>query len=216
MNRFKPALEKVNGRNFSYDEIKDILMDINNVIKNNDLGKAFYNWLINPLDKVKLIDFEDISKNDFAVVDELPYCIVEGTESGSFRPDINILINGMPLSFLEVKKPNNDGGIQKEFERMINQRLRNPEYKKFFHMLQFISFSNNMEYEDADDAEDVKAGSFYTTPNGQNTGQPCFPTTLCMPDDSAFSTVFESFYNLSCCKKLRITHNMLFRDFSNT
>ena len=27
MNRFKPALEKVNGRNFSYDEIKDILMD---------------------------------------------------------------------------------------------------------------------------------------------------------------------------------------------
>lgn len=170
MNRFKPALEKVNGRNFSYDEIKEILMDINNVIKNNDLGKAFYNWLINPLDKVKLIDFEDISKNDFAVVDELPYCIMEGTESGSFRPDINILINGMPLSFLEVKKPNNDGGIQKEFERMINQRLRNPEYKKFFHMLQFISFSNNMEYEDADDAEDVKAGSFYTTPNGQNTG----------------------------------------------
>ena len=169
MNRFKPALEKINGREISYDEIKEILMDINNVIKNNDLGKEFYNWLINPLDKVKLIDFEDISKNDFAVVDELPYCVVEGTELGSFRPDVNILINGMPLSFLEVKKPNNDGGIQKEFERMINQRLQNPEYKKFFNMLQFISFSNNMEYEDADDAEDVKAGSFYTTPNGQNT-----------------------------------------------
>lgn len=169
INRFKPALERINGREFSYDEIKEILMDINNVIKNNDLGKEFYNWLINPLDKVKLIDFEDITKNDFAVVDELPYCIVEGTEVGSFRPDVNILINGMPLSFLEVKKPNNDGGIQKEFERMINQRLQNPEYKKFFNMLQFISFSNNMEYEDADDAEDVKAGSFYTTPNGQNT-----------------------------------------------
>ncbi len=169
INRFKPALERINGREFSYDEVKEILMDINNVIKNNDLGKEFYNWLINPLDKVKLIDFEEITKNDFAVVDELPYCIVEGTEVGSFRPDVNILINGMPISFLEVKKPNNDGGIQKEFERMINQRLQNPEYKKFFNMLQFISFSNNMEYEDADDAEDVKAGSFYTTPNGQNT-----------------------------------------------
>ena len=36
-------------------------------------------------------------------------------------------------------------------------------------MIQFVSFSNNMEYEDADDAEDVKAGSFYTTPNGTNT-----------------------------------------------
>ena len=169
INRFKPALEGINGRDFSYDEIKEILMDINNVIKNNDLGKEFYNWLINPLNKVKLIDFEDISKNDFAVVDELPYCIVEGTEAGSFRPDINILINGIPLAFLEVKKPNNDGGIQKEFERMINQRLQNHEYKKFFNMLQVVSFSNNMEYEDADDAEDVKAGSFYTTPNGQNT-----------------------------------------------
>lgn len=169
INRFKPALEKINGREFSYDEIKEILMDINNVIKNNDLGKEFYNWIINPLDRVKLIDFDDITNNDFAVVDELPYCIVEGTEVGSFRPDINILINGIPLSFLEVKKPNNDGGIQKEFERMINQRLQNPEYKKFFNMLQVVSFSNNMEYEDADDAEDVKAGSFYTTPNGQNT-----------------------------------------------
>ncbi len=47
---------------------------------------------------------------------------------------------------------------------MINQRLRNPEYKKFFHMLQFISFSNNMEYEDADDAEDVKTGFFIRHP----------------------------------------------------
>lgn len=169
VNRLKPALEKINGRDFSYDEIKEILMDINNSMKNNDLGKEFYYWLINPLDKVKLVDFEDISKNDFAVVDELPYCIVEGTEAGSFRPDISILINGIPLSFLEVKKPNNEGGIQKEFERMINQRLQNHEYKKFFNMLQLVSFSNNMEYEDADDAEDVKAGSFYTTPNGQNT-----------------------------------------------
>lgn len=26
-----------------------------------------------------------------------------------------------------------------------------------------------MEYEESDDAEDVKAGSFYTTPNGMNT-----------------------------------------------
>ena len=169
INRFKPALEKLNGREFTYDEIKDILMEINSVIKNNDLGKEFYNWLINPLDRIKLIDIENWNNNDFAVVDELPFSIIEGTEEGSFRPDINILINGMPLAFLEVKKPNNDGGIQKEFDRMINKRLVNPDYKKFFNMIQFVSFSNNMPYEDADDAEDVKAGSFYTTPNGTNT-----------------------------------------------
>lgn len=169
INRFKPALENINGREFSFDEIKELLMDINNVIKNNDMGKEFYTRLVNPLEKVKLIDYDDWTKNDFAVVDELPFSIVAGTEEGSFRPDINILINGIPLAFLEVKKPNNEGGIQKEFDRMLNQRLKNPDYKKFFHMIQLVSFSNNMEYEEADDAEDVKAGSFYTTPNGMNT-----------------------------------------------
>lgn len=169
INRFKPALEKINGRTFTYDEIKALMTEIHSVIKNNDLGKEFYNWLINPLEKAKLIDFDNIDNNDFAIVDELPFSIVEGTEEGSFRPDINILINGIPMAFLEVKKPNNDGGIQQEFDRMIKRRLKNPEYKKFFNMIQVVSFSNNMEYEDNDDAEDVKAGSFYTTPNGSNT-----------------------------------------------
>lgn len=169
INRFKPSLEKINNREFSYDEIKEILVEINNVIKNNDLGKEFYNWLVNPLEKVKLIDFQNIFENDFAVVDELPFSIIEGSDEGSFRPDINILINGIPLGFLEVKKPNNEGGIQKEFDRMINKRLVNDDYKKFFNMIQFVSFSNNMEYEEDDDSEDVKAGSFYTTPNGTNT-----------------------------------------------
>ncbi|MCM1180739.1 MAG: DEAD/DEAH box helicase family protein, partial [Clostridium sp.] len=169
INRFKPSLEKVNGREFTYDETKLILSEINSMIKNNDLGKEFYHWLTNPLNRVKLIDFEHIENNDFAIVDELPYCIMEGTEEGSFRPDCNILINGMPLAFLEVKKPNNDGGIQKEFDRMINKRLKNPDYRKFFNFIQMVSFSNNMEYDETDDAEDVKAGSFYTTPNGNNT-----------------------------------------------
>lgn len=169
INRFKTSLEKINNKEFSLDEIESILTEINNVIKNNDLGKELYNWLINPVDKVKLIDFENIENNDFAVVDELPFSIEEGTEEGSFRPDINILINGMPLGFLEVKKPNNEGGIQREFERMIKKRLLKKEYKKYFNLIQFVSFSNNMEYEEDDDAEDVKAGSFYTTPNGNNT-----------------------------------------------
>ena len=169
IKRFKNSIEIINKRDFTFDEIKEILIEVNNVIRNNDLGKSFYNWLINPMDKVKLIDLDNINNNNFAIVDELPYCITEGTEEGSFRPDINILINGIPLAFLEVKKPNNEGGIQKEFKRMINDRLQNSEYNKFFNMLQIVSFSNNMKYEESDDIEDVKAGSFYTTPNGQNT-----------------------------------------------
>lgn len=171
INRFKPALEKINNREFEAEEIASILSEINSLIKNNDLGKAFYNWLILPQDRIKLIDFDNLENNDFAVVDELPFSPKEDTEEGSFRPDINILINGMPLAFLEVKKPNNEGGIQKEFDRMINKRFVNPDYKKYFNLIQIITFSNNMDYEDDDNsiAEDVKVGSFYTTPNGQNT-----------------------------------------------
>ncbi|MBQ6654601.1 MAG: type I restriction endonuclease subunit R [Erysipelotrichaceae bacterium] len=171
INRFKPSLSRINSKDYTDSEIASILSDIAVAIKANDLGRTFYNWLINPQDRPKLIDFDNIENNDFSIVDELPFSPKEKTEEGSFRPDINVLINGIPLAFLEVKKPNNEGGIQKEFNRMINQRLVNDDFKKFFNLLQIVSFSNNMEYEDDDssDAEDVKVGSFYTTPNGTNT-----------------------------------------------
>ncbi len=64
VNWLKPALERINRRNFTYDEMKRILTDIHNVLKNNDLGKEFYNWLIVPEDRVKLIDFEDMTINN--------------------------------------------------------------------------------------------------------------------------------------------------------
>ena len=174
MNRFAPAIRRINGKNYSDAEILALVEEIHSVIRNNDMGQAFYNWLVDPQDRIKLIDFDNVENNDFAVVNELIFG-KDGAESereGSFRPDINIFINGIPLSFLEVKRPNNEGGIQVEFERMLNKRLEKPEYKKFFNMLQVVCFSNNMEYENVDDAapaEEVKAGSFYTTPNGQKT-----------------------------------------------
>lgn len=171
VSRFKSAIEKINGRTYSDEEISSLIDEIHSLIKFNDLGKEFYKRLTSVEYDTKLIDFENLDNNDFAVVDELPFSIKEGTEEGSFRPDINILINGMPLAFLEVKHPDNSGGIQVEFERMINKRLKNDDYKKYFNLIQIVSFSNNMEYEESDDdiADEVKAGSFYTTPNGQST-----------------------------------------------
>ncbi len=171
VDRFKSSLEKINNRTISNDEIYNLIAEIDGLIKNNDLGKEFYKRLLSSEYSIKLLDLNDYKNNNFAVVDELPFSIKEGSEEGSFRPDINILINGMPLAFLEVKHPDNCGGIQVEFERMINKRLKNEDYKKYFNLIQIVSFSNNMEYEDADDdiASEVKAGSFYTTPNGQMT-----------------------------------------------
>ena len=117
LNRFKPAIERINGRKFSDAEISSLVGEILTVIKNNDLGKAFHTWLIHPVDRVRLIDFDNVENNDFCVVNELSFGKegAEDTKEGSFRPDINVFINGMPLAFLEVKKPNNEGGIQQEF-----------------------------------------------------------------------------------------------------
>ena len=98
INRFKPAIEKINHREISYDEIKQLLDEINNLIRNNDLGKEFYYRLINPQDKLRFIDFDNIENNDFAIVDELPFSITPDSDVGSFRPDINVLINGIPLA----------------------------------------------------------------------------------------------------------------------
>lgn len=171
VNRFKMAISRINSRTFDTDEIISLLSEIHMLMRNNDLGRSLYKRLTDTTADVILIAYDDFNNNDFAVVDELPFTIERDTEEGSFRPDINVLVNGIPLAFLEVKKPNNPGGIQEEFNRMINKRLQNNEYHKYFNLLQIVSFSNNMEYEnnDNDDVEAVKAGSFYTTPNGNKT-----------------------------------------------
>lgn len=169
--RFHKALEKINKRKFTDIEIESVLKEINELIFREDMGKAFYYRLIMP-NSIKLIDFDNYMNNDFAVTCELPFNPKKGTLEGSFRPDIVLLINGIPLGFLEVKIPNNCGGIQKEFHRMLNDRLKNPAFKKYFNLIQFVTFSNNMEYERSDDTiepEQIRQGSFYSTPNGFNT-----------------------------------------------
>ena len=221
INRLKPALERINDKELTDEEILAIISEINGLIKNNDLGREFYKRLISIEHEIKLIDFDNISNNDFAVVNELPFSIKEDTNEGSFRPDITILVNGIPLAFLEVKHPNNSGGIQVEFERMINKRLVNNDWRKYFNMLQIVSFSNNMEYEEDDDeiAEEVKAGSFYTTPNGKSTTFSFFREDeqnyhanykfLEISDDDVKNIVSDNGYNASETDSVEFKTNLL-------
>ena len=82
-------------------------------LENEDLGRAFYKKLINK-SGVRLVDFENFDQNTFQVVTELTY----RNGDDNFRPDITLLINGMPLVFIEVKKPNNLDGILAEHKRI--------------------------------------------------------------------------------------------------
>jgi len=139
------------------DEAHRFLQDVSLLLDNEDLGKAFYEKLINK-SGTKLIDLENFDNNSFHIVTELTY----KNDEEEFRPDIILLINGMPLAFIEVKKTNNRDGILAERNR-INRRFQNKKFRKFVNITQLMVFSNNMEY-NSEDIEPLR-GAFYASPS---------------------------------------------------
>lgn len=121
----------------------------------DDLGREFYKALT-ATSGVKLIDFINFDNNTFHVTTELT--CKSGDEE--FRPDITIVINGMPLAFIEVKKPHNKEGVLAERNR-INARFKNKHFRRFANITQLMVFSNNMEYEDG--VIEPVYGAFYAT-----------------------------------------------------
>lgn len=156
---FKTAIGTINP-GIEDAEAGRLLEDVKLLLDNEDLGKAFFERL-SERSNTKLIDFENFNNNTFHVVTELT--CQNGDEE--FRPDITLLINGMPLVFIEVKKPNNREGILAERDR-INKRFQNPKFKRFANITQFMIFSNNMEYDDGD-PEPVQ-GAFYASSSYHN------------------------------------------------
>lgn len=151
---FENALQRINP-NHSKDELEIFKKQVISSLANDDLGKVFYNYLINQ-SGIRLIDFENFENNQLNCVTE--YDCENGLEA--FRPDITILVNGLPLAFIEVKKPNNREGILAERKR-INNRFSNRNFKKFINLTQFMIFSNNMEYELNEN--NLLQGAFYST-----------------------------------------------------
>ena len=153
---FKKSIININP-DFDVEQAERLLVDTSLLLDNEDLGKAFYEKLISN-SGTKLIDFDNFENNTFNIVTELTY--KNGDEE--FRPDIILLINGMPLAFIEVKKPNNRDGIIAERNR-INRRFQNKKFRKFVNITQLMVFSNNMGY-DNDDIEPLQ-GAFYASPS---------------------------------------------------
>jgi type I restriction enzyme R subunit len=151
---FKQGVLKINDGIEAHD-VDRLLEDVKLALENEDLGKAFYEMLTER-SGLKLIDFTNFSNNLFHVVTELTY--KNGDEE--FRPDITILINGMPLIFIEVKKPNNKDGVLAEHKR-IAQRFQNPKFRRFVNITQLMVFSNNMEYDD--NSTQYIEGAFYAS-----------------------------------------------------
>ena len=153
---FRSAIARINP-GIETDDIRRLLADVKLTLDNEDLGKVFYEKLTERSGS-RLIDFTDFSNNSFHVVTELTY----KNGDDEFRPDITLLINGLPLVFIEVKKPNNREGILAERQRIIT-RCRNPRFRRFINITQLMVFSNNMEYDDG--SPQPIEGAFYASPS---------------------------------------------------
>ena len=163
---FRSQFERLNPLHIG--ECEQVLHDIKQELDNDDLGHSFYKRLIS-LSPIKLIDFENPNNNAFHCTGEFT-CRRDGEE---FRPDITIFVNGLPLVFVEVKKPNNRGGMIAESNRMNNIRFPNKKFRRFINITQLMIFSNNKEYDTLGGIVPVD-GAFYCTASKMRAFFNCF------------------------------------------
>ena len=134
-------------------ELANIKLELNQ----NDLGRSFFRRLQGQEDTV-YIDWENPEANTFHVA--LEVTCKNGQDE--FRPDIVVFINGLPLSYIEVKQPNaiRDGktGIQSEQDR-TRQRFENRKFRRFNNITQLIALSDNLPYISGQGQQ--KQGSYY-------------------------------------------------------
>ena len=152
----RDSINRLNGTTLTEADVDSLVEELAIKLNTDDLGRAFYKIILSGFNGLRLIDLEDESRNSYHVVTELTYQNGED----EFRPDITLLVNGLPLSFIEVKKPNNRDGIIAEHTRM-NRRFAKKVFRRFANITQIMVFSNNMEYDD-NDVEPIE-GAFYAS-----------------------------------------------------
>ncbi len=152
----RDSINRLNGTALTEADVDSLVEELAIKLNTDDLGRAFYKILLSGFNGLRLIDLEDESRNSYHVVTELTYQNGED----EFRPDITLLVNGLPLAFIEVKKPNNQDGIIAEHTRM-NKRFAKKVFRRFANITQIMVFSNNMEYDD-NDVEPIE-GAIYAS-----------------------------------------------------
>lgn len=171
ISQFKTAFYKLNPKAHEGDAEKK-LSEIQSVLKNEDLGKEFYEKYLMEKGEGRIVDFSSekafIKNNTFQVATEMN---CGSTNSDHYRPDITLFINGLPLAFIEVKIEDNPGGMKQETERM-KARFVNEQNRRYLNMTQIMMFSNDMDYA-AYNVEPVQ-GAFYATIGRRNTKYNCF------------------------------------------
>jgi len=153
---FKEQFLKFNNY-LTEEDFERELANIKLELDQNDLGRSFFRRLQDQEDSV-YIDWEKPEANTFHLALE----VICKNGQDEFRPDIVVFINGLPLSYIEVKQPNaiRDGktGIQSEQDR-TRQRFENRKFRRYNNITQLIALSDNLPYISGQGQQ--KQGSYY-------------------------------------------------------
>ena len=101
------------------EDIKRVLEELTIKLNYDDLGRYFYKTLI-ATSGIRIIDFNNFDNNSFHITTELT--CKNGDDE--FLLDVTVLINGMPLIFIEVKKLNNKEGVLAERKSTTDIRTK--------------------------------------------------------------------------------------------
>jgi type I restriction enzyme, R subunit len=134
--RIKSAIDRINPtvpEQAREQALKDVLR-----IATPDLlqtNEDFHNYLTNGIeveyrtnegergDKIWLIDYNDISKNEFVVCNQ--FTVIEDNQNK--RPDVILFINGIPLVVIELKNPADEKAtVKKAFTQLQNYKTAIP------------------------------------------------------------------------------------------
>ncbi len=152
----RSAAERINHVSMTDDHFAQLMREIRAQLDAEDLGKQFYSTIRNGWNGLRLIDFEHPENNQFRCAAELA-C---GYGAGSFRPDITLFVNGLPLAMIEVKTRDRGRGLRSEYDRM-QARFRGGAGRRYLQCAQVWAFSDDH----ADDPDRLLPyeGNFYTS-----------------------------------------------------
>lgn len=132
LERLKVAIDRLNptiSPDARAQAFKQVLnLPTQNLLENNE---AFHRLLTDGIeveymgedgvrgDKVWLIDYNDISNNEFVVTNQ--FTIIENNINK--RPDVILFVNGLPLVVIELKNPADENAtVQKAFTQLQNYK----------------------------------------------------------------------------------------------
>jgi type I restriction enzyme R subunit len=132
VGRLKNAIEKINHdvpQEAKEQALRQVLnLPSQNVIDNNE---EFHKLLTEGIeveymgengvkgDKVWLVDYEDITNNEFIVCNQ--FTVIENNINK--RPDLVLFVNGLPLVVIELKNPADENAtVQKAFTQLQNYK----------------------------------------------------------------------------------------------